>query len=73
MRHQPIPTIIKELTELRQAQRLSQKELAQRMGSTQPIISDLERGKASPTLRMLTRWAEQFDLQPALAPIPEDN
>jgi HTH-type transcriptional regulator/antitoxin HipB len=42
---------------------LSQEELAQRIGSTQPAIARLEAGGLSPTLGTLERIAEALDLR----------
>ena len=44
-----------QLRALREAQHLSQAELARRMGSTQPAIARLEAGRVAPSLDTLDR------------------
>jgi len=46
-----------QLRALREAQHLSQAELARRMGSTQPAIARLEAGRVAPSLDTLDRAA----------------
>jgi len=41
--------------ELRKREGVSQESLARRAGTTQAVVSRIERGEASPTLRMLGR------------------
>lgn len=54
-----INEIAKMLTEMRQKARLTQAELANKAGTTQPVIARLESGKDSriPSLELLTRLA----------------
>lgn len=49
----------------RAAKGLSQQALADRAGSTQAAISQLERGRRVPTLRTLGRLAAALELEPA--------
>jgi transcriptional regulator with XRE-family HTH domain len=48
---------------LREAQQLSQSELARRMGSTQPAIARLEAGRVAPRLDTLDRAAAALGLE----------
>lgn len=47
----------RQVRELRQAQGLSQGEVAHRMGTTQSVVARLEAGGTKPTLRTLERVA----------------
>ena len=51
-------SIAQTLIEARKAARLSQANLAERMGTTQPAISKIESGRAVPTLGFLERFAK---------------
>jgi ribosome-binding protein aMBF1 (putative translation factor) len=51
----------KKVRELREARGLSQKELAQRMGTTQSVIARLELGGAEPRFETLERVARALD------------
>ena len=53
------------LRELRLARGLTQEQLAERSRSNKPFISNLERGRTSPTLGMLIRLAEALDCRVA--------
>lgn len=46
----------------REAQGMSQRELATRIGTSQPALARLERGLSNPSLRTLTRCAEALGL-----------
>ena len=50
--------IVEALVRARTAAKLSQAELARRIGSTQSAIARLESGGVSPTLSTLRRYAE---------------
>jgi transcriptional regulator with XRE-family HTH domain len=52
-----------QLRALREAQRLSQSELARRMGSTQPAIARLEAGRVAPSLDTLDRAAAALGVE----------
>jgi transcriptional regulator with XRE-family HTH domain len=60
------------IASLRLAGDLSQRELAQRAGTSQPAIARLEQGRASPTLATLQRLARAagFELRLELVPRP---
>lgn len=53
--------VIKTLIRLRKENKLTQSELAERVGTTQNIISKIERGKMNIGLDFLSRIAEAFD------------
>ena len=52
-----------QLRALREAQHLSQAELARRMGSTQPAIARLEAGRVAPSLGTLDRAAAALGVE----------
>jgi HTH-type transcriptional regulator/antitoxin HipB len=52
-----------QLRALREAQQLSQSELARRMGSTQPAIARLEAGRVAPSLDTLDRAAAALGVE----------
>lgn len=58
--------------EARQLARLTQRELAERVGTSQPAIAKLEQGDANPTIDTLARCAEAAGLavQLTLVPLP---
>lgn len=45
----------------RTAKRMSQRQLADRIGTKQPVISRLESGQSKPTLSLLKRVADALD------------
>jgi HTH-type transcriptional regulator/antitoxin HipB len=51
------------IRELREARQLSQRELAERMGTTQSVIGRLEAGGSKPTLVTLERVAQALGLR----------
>ena len=53
------------LRTLRTARNLTQQQLADRCGSNEPFISNLERGVKIPSLSMLLRLAEALDCRPS--------
>lgn len=55
-----------ELTYFRDHKKISQKKLAQKLQISQGYISDIEKGKKSPTVRMLYRFAEALEICPRL-------
>ena len=55
----------KALHLVRQYHRLDQKELATRLGISSSYLSELERDKKKPTLAILIRYQEEFDLPPS--------
>lgn len=54
------------LRKLRTAQGLSQEELAFRAGMSVPYLSDLERGRSSPSLAMVVDLARGLETHPSL-------
>jgi ribosome-binding protein aMBF1 (putative translation factor) len=50
--------LIDSLIRARTSARLSQAEIASRMGTTESVISRLESGRAKPSTRTLERYAE---------------
>ena len=56
-----------EIRALREMQRLSQSELARRMGSTQPAIARLEAGRVAPSLNTLDRAAAALGVELVIA------
>jgi ribosome-binding protein aMBF1 (putative translation factor) len=55
--------IIKSIIANRQKRGLSQQQLAERIGTRQPVISRLERGDGNPTLNLLQRVAHALELK----------
>ncbi|MEK7119853.1 MAG: helix-turn-helix transcriptional regulator [Patescibacteria group bacterium] len=53
--------LAKQLIEKRLKQKLSQRDLARKLKTTQAIISRLETMQANPSLRFLKRIADVFD------------
>ena len=58
---EPLYTLIKLEIKLRNKRRLSQKELAERMGTSQSAIARFERGNINPTLEFVSRLAEALN------------
>ena len=56
-----------QIRALREAQHISQAELARRMGSTQPAIARLEAGRVSPSLDTLDRAAAALGAELVIA------
>lgn len=52
-----VDPLIRVLTEARRTANLSQVTVARLIHTSQPAISKLEAGKASPTLRLLAKYA----------------
>ncbi|MCC6237616.1 MAG: helix-turn-helix transcriptional regulator [Dehalococcoidia bacterium] len=65
---------IRALIKARQAQQVSQSELARRMGVTQPVIARLESGERSPRLDTLAAAARALgcELEVAFRPLATD-
>ena len=55
--YEPVYQVIKTLIEARKKKNVTQKELAERTGITQPDISRLENGRGNPSLRTLNNLA----------------
>jgi len=62
--------IANQLIELRQARKLSQRELAHRTGIAQAEISKIERGETDPRATTLARLARALGVHIALLPAP---
>ncbi|MBI3289844.1 helix-turn-helix transcriptional regulator [Candidatus Microgenomates bacterium] len=60
---QPEFAIIQALIDARVKKKLSQEELAKRMGTGQAVISRLENANASPSLSLIKRLANALDLK----------
>jgi len=58
---EPLYALIKMEIKLRNKRRLSQKELAERMGTSQSAIARFERGNINPTLEFVSRLAKALD------------
>ena len=58
---EPLYTLIKLEIKLRNEKRLSQKELAERMGTSQPAIARFERGNINPSLEFISRLAKALN------------
>lgn len=61
--------IVQQLRDFRRTRRITQSELAARMGTTQPAISEYEQGVVSPTLRTLQNWAAALGVTLTAKPI----
>lgn len=55
--------LAEQVRELREARGLSQSELAERIGSTQPAVARLEAGGVAPTIETLERIAGALGLE----------
>lgn len=60
-RLQPEFAIIDLMYEARQKKKMSQKKLAERIGTKQSVISRLESGNANPSIKFLQKFAEALD------------
>jgi transcriptional regulator with XRE-family HTH domain len=58
--------------EMRQHAQLTQRELAERAGTSQSAIAKLEQGESNPTIDTIERWARAagFAVQFTLVPLP---
>lgn len=54
---------VQMIIEVRLKKGLTQKELAEKMGTKQSAISRLERGVANPSLHFLRKWAEALGVE----------
>src|SRR3954454_25208402 len=59
----PVPAIGPRVKALREAGGLSLRDLAERCGVSAPMLSQVERGEASPTLQIAARIARGLDLR----------
>lgn len=60
-RLQPEFAIILAIHEARVKRKISQKKLAERIGTKQSVISRLESGNANPSIKFLQKFAEALD------------
>lgn len=60
-RQQPEFAVIQAMIEARAKRKINQKDLAERIGTKQSVISRLESGNANPTLNFLKKFAEALD------------
>lgn len=60
-RLQPEFALVGAILQARRKRGLTQKELAERIGSKQAVISRLESGKANPSLGFIKRLAQALD------------
>ena len=58
---EPVYSLIKKEIELRNKSNMSQKELAEKMGTSQSAIARFERGNINPTLEFVSRLAEALN------------
>ncbi len=67
-----MPRIGALVKEMRRHAHLTQRELAERAGTSQSAIAKLEQGESNPTIDTIERWAEAagFAVQFALVPLP---
>ena len=70
---QPEYDIIQAMIDARNAQHITQKELARRTGITQADISRIENGTRNPSLAMVKRIAEGLGMQLRLEFIPQTS
>ena len=65
--------LIEALVRARTAARLTQEELARRLGTTQSAVARLEGGGVSPSIATLRRYAEATGTRLTVALVPADN
>jgi transcriptional regulator with XRE-family HTH domain len=67
-----MPHIGALVKEMRRHAQFTQRELAERAGTSQSAIAKLEQGESNPTIDTIERWAEAagFAVQFALVPLP---
>ena len=65
--------LIEALVRARTAARLTQEELASRLGTTQSAVARLEGGGVSPSIATLRRYAEATGTRLTVALVPADN
>jgi transcriptional regulator with XRE-family HTH domain len=65
---QYLPRVIQQLVTLRRAAGISQRQMAQEIGTKQSAISDIETGLHLPNLDTLSRYAERFGMEVVLTP-----
>ena len=66
-------TLVEALVRARTAAKLTQAELARRLGTTQSAIARLERGRVSPSFATLRRYAEATGMRLTVGLEPADG
>ncbi len=56
----------RELISARARARLTQRELADRMGTTQSVVARLESGRVTPSFKTLARYARATGMRPVI-------
>ena len=69
----PVLSLVKQLRLIRQAQKKTLRQLAEATGISHQFISDIERGKKSPSLLKLELLAKSLNHKIILAPDQEDH
>jgi ribosome-binding protein aMBF1 (putative translation factor) len=65
--------LLGEIIKLRKKKGLSQKELAEKIGSMQQVISRIEKHEQSPTLKTLCNMANALDMEIMFVPRSKRN
>ena len=65
--------LAREIHELREKRGLSQRELAERLGTTQSAVARLEAGNVSPSLPTLDKVAEALGVELVVSFVDLDN
>ena len=65
--------LIESLVQARTAAKLTQAQLAQRLGTTQSAVARLEGGRVSPSLATLRRYAEATGTRLTVGFVPTDG
>lgn len=68
---QPEMDVIRAMIDMRNAQNLTQKELAERTGINQADISKLENGTRNPSLKLLKRLADGMGMALKIEFVPK--
>jgi transcriptional regulator with XRE-family HTH domain len=58
-----IKTILKSL---RKFNRMTQEELSSKLGISRSYLCEIEKGKKNPTLELIYKYSEVFDIEPCL-------
>jgi len=64
-----LANLITSLVKIRKQQRLTQADIARRLGSKQSVVSDIERVGGNPTVRTLQRYARAVGCELKLRPL----
>ena len=66
-------SLIEELVRARAAAKLTQAQLARRLGTTQSAVARLEGGRVSPSFATLRRYAEATGMRLTVGLVPQDG